>query len=566
MYKDVGGIVVKRLTVLFMILVLVLSNITYAKTKFVGASSWAIGELEKAVENDIISYDDFVKVEGGYANMITREQFAELIMKVYFNLMGEYPEPAAPDTFTDTRNAYVFMANSAGIISGRGNGIFAPDDTITRQDMSIMIFRTIQSIGVDYKSADNILAFADKDLVDSWAVSSVDFVYENALIQGDGTNFAPKDNTPIEQAVMIVNRVFEKYEDVEVTEPSDYRKGYQTSIIDGDLYVTFNNSGEKVRVAQNVSRSEFSTEDYSKLYYLSKSDYKIWLCEFRDLSHKGYNWLVENVADFRLVVGGEYDGHIIAEVNGPYESEFKVYKGYSHIGNSNYNAFNNPEYYVSEVYRKIEEEKYGFAITVTDPSNGYNNAKFKVDDMYFYSSADYDSYVEDQVGYLQLSPYYNEDDAYTGPMGRPGDRNTQWIFNGYGGIYETEIDFSNYKEGNAGIVFNLKWAGDGNDNYAGYYAGIDFSKYLILVGRADYGKWTCLQEKLMLISAGANAGKNKKLKLKVVKNGSNIKVYCNNYLYLEVDDSTYMNDGGFGVRTWKADATYSNYTIKPLPY
>ncbi len=52
----------------------------------------------------------------------------------------------------------------------------------------------------------------------------------------------------------------------------------------------------------------------------------------------------------------------------------------------------------------------------------------------------------------------------------------------------------------------------------------------------------------------------------VQTNGSEISVSVNGKNYISVTDKTYSDVGTFGIRTWKCDATYSNYTVNPLPY
>lgn len=44
-------------------------------------------------------------------------------------------------SFTDTDNADVLLCASAGVVNGVGNGKFAPDKNITRQEAASMLHR-----------------------------------------------------------------------------------------------------------------------------------------------------------------------------------------------------------------------------------------------------------------------------------------------------------------------------------------------------------------------------------------------------------------------------------------
>lgn len=208
----------KKIITILSILIILLSNVTCAnEPDFSTASSWAKEELASASSNGLIQrdYED-------YQSYITREQFAEIIMNMYKEMTGNYPVITSDINYLDTNNAYVLLASEVGIISGKGEGLFAPNDKITRQEMAVMLNRTLDSIGVDYYRGDGVLTIADKANVSSWAVTGVDFAFENEFIRGDGIYFKPLDNTPIEQAIVITNRIYEKYTSLEKSKVIEY--------------------------------------------------------------------------------------------------------------------------------------------------------------------------------------------------------------------------------------------------------------------------------------------------------------------------------------------------------
>ena len=74
---------------------------------------------------------------------MTRGEFANFISR-------SLQLPEGSSNFSDLNAAHpslidgINRAASAGIISGRGNGIFAPNDTIKRDEVVIMIDRALQ--------------------------------------------------------------------------------------------------------------------------------------------------------------------------------------------------------------------------------------------------------------------------------------------------------------------------------------------------------------------------------------------------------------------------------------
>lgn len=550
--------------VLVMLIFAGMSSVVYAGGWFQGASSWAEPELYDAKENGIVGESDFLDNIGGYSNKITRTEFAKLIMNLYEQMTGNLPAAASSSTFTDTTDENVLRAYNVGIISGKGNGHFAPNDFITRQEMAIMMSRALDSMNIDYNKGDGVLTVSDKSQVASWAKAGVDFAYEEGFMKGDGVNFSPKANTPIDQAVVIVNRVFEKYHTQKKKEivASDYTKGYILNNYDGRLNITYKNNEQTVMVEPNgVVKADFSDTANSKYYYLKSGI--IWV---KNLKNNKYSKTISGnpykdglATDFVVAKGGPYDGYIAIKYAN--KSNYMVYKNDSSLTlQGEISSVNDLNYEIGEMYDEIEAKKYQFAITVTDPSQNMKNAKFTEDNMYFFSAPSHYDEIKDKKGYLRMTPRSN-DAAYCGPIGRVGDKSSQWTFNGYGGIYQTDIKFFN-NIGNAGIVFNLKYAGDKNDNFAGYYAGIDVQNNKVIFGKGSYGKWTRISSKEL----GYDVSTNDTVTLKVMKNGNEISVYVNNKLYITANDDTYNKNGGFGIRTYKTDASYSNYTINPLPY
>jgi cell wall-associated NlpC family hydrolase len=191
-------------------------NITYADSVLSQKnenipSNWAKAEIDKAIEINLIPE----KIQLEYRSNITREEFSEVVVNLYEALSGKEGISQGKNPFTDTQNKKVRIANTLGIVKGIGDGKFAPDDAITRQEISVMLYRTLQAAkpGYDYsKQYEHI--FADSHTISSWAREAVGYLYAIEVANGIGDNlFSPRGNTSREEAIVLAKRIHEKVSD-----------------------------------------------------------------------------------------------------------------------------------------------------------------------------------------------------------------------------------------------------------------------------------------------------------------------------------------------------------------
>ena len=116
--------------------------------------------------------------------------------------------------------------------------------------------------------------------------------------------------------------------------------------------------------------------------------------------------------------------------------------------------------------------------------------------------------------------------------------------------YDADVSING---GDAGLVFRVTNPAIGADAYTGYYAGISGTQ--VILGKAN-NNWTQIQALPMTITA------NTMYHLRVVANGSNIKVYVNDMITpkINVIDTSYTN-GSIGLRTYSSAAKFDNISI-----
>ena len=167
-------------------------------------SQWAMADIDKAYALNITN-------AGGNYNFpeaITREQFCELIYN-YVSEFGELPIDDGHLVFTDTDNMKIRVLNTLGIIKGKSETQFAPDDLLTREEAATILSRLINTVHPDLASTELYFEFADSAKISGWAMSDIQRICNMGVMKGVGNNtFAPKDNYTTEQAIATLVRIY----------------------------------------------------------------------------------------------------------------------------------------------------------------------------------------------------------------------------------------------------------------------------------------------------------------------------------------------------------------------
>lgn len=183
-------------------------------------STWAVSEYNEAVNKGYITRD----TSQGYQGDISRIDFVELLISSYEKLLGSIPDVTQEDNpFVDTASRAVTKAALIGVVEGNGGNLFYPKNKITRQEMIVMMIRLNRAI--ELRAETTLLTsfeevvlptIADQDEIADWALESVLIAYANQMTSGIGDNrFGPKNNTTVEQAVLINLRLMNKLENTE---------------------------------------------------------------------------------------------------------------------------------------------------------------------------------------------------------------------------------------------------------------------------------------------------------------------------------------------------------------
>lgn len=182
----------------------------------VDSSAWYYSEVNKAAELGLMNgYADTDLF--GPNDTITRAQVAQVL----YNMAGGRADMDLPEgsyneiygyaSFDDVNGKMwygkaIAWAKAAGIVTGYGDGTFAPENNITREEFATMLARYAQKYG-NYTagSAADFAAYGDASAVDSWAAEYVAWAVKGGYM-GKNTNvLTPLANmTRAEAAAMVV--------------------------------------------------------------------------------------------------------------------------------------------------------------------------------------------------------------------------------------------------------------------------------------------------------------------------------------------------------------------------
>jgi len=206
------------------------SSFAQQNINLAGASDWAKTEIVKANEYNLLTS----KITGNYTGNITREEFCELALKLYRSLSGnDFPE-AGSNPFTDTQNESVIIANKLGIVYGVGNKKFAPNNKATREEIAVMLYRTLKAAKPETVlpgTVENM--FYDQNQISGWAVKEVLYLSGTGIINGVGNNlFIPKKYTSREEAIALVKRMYEKFDGQYIAHDLSFRGDSRSYLIE----------------------------------------------------------------------------------------------------------------------------------------------------------------------------------------------------------------------------------------------------------------------------------------------------------------------------------------------
>lgn len=179
---------------------------------------WAYNELERFLYADII--DGYVQMEKYEENgevfeypfvyikpnsTITRAEFTKILV----NAM-KLDATNTAKTFADVNPSnwyydYVKVASSHGIINGKTDGTFRPNDKITRGEITAMIYRAFQS-SINFSATGKVFPDVPQG---NFAYEAIMKTAAAGIIKGYGDVFKPYNNASRAESIVMIDRALQ---------------------------------------------------------------------------------------------------------------------------------------------------------------------------------------------------------------------------------------------------------------------------------------------------------------------------------------------------------------------
>ena len=171
-------------------------------------AEWAKSSIETLFAKKIIAADAEKRFRP--QDNVTRAEFIKLLMES----LGK-TNPAAVCGFNDVSKdvwyySYVGSAQELGIAKGREDGSFGADEWITRQEMSVMMYRGVIACSIALQEKMPETHFSDDEQISDYAKEAIYFMQKAGVISGMGDGcFAPKGFATRAESAKILCNVLE---------------------------------------------------------------------------------------------------------------------------------------------------------------------------------------------------------------------------------------------------------------------------------------------------------------------------------------------------------------------
>ena len=183
-------------------------------------SVWAADAVNEAFSVGIIP----LEMQLNFGRAITREEFGVLIYNFLNTEFWYLLSDDVSNGFEDTNRSEIAELHALGIVTGRTETKFAPNEQISRQEAAVILYRTSRFINAALAPSEHV--FADADEVLEFASKAVSMMYAAEIMRGVGGNqFDPLGTLTREQAIVAVMRMYELHSFVRIAFPTHFDDG-----------------------------------------------------------------------------------------------------------------------------------------------------------------------------------------------------------------------------------------------------------------------------------------------------------------------------------------------------
>ena len=167
---------------------------------------WAKDMIEDLYKKGIVSGKN--ETEFYPEDSITREEFVKLLV-ASINVKANGTELAFKDVNADDWfYPYLYIAYNAEIVKGISEDMFGTGESITRQDLAVMTYNAMSVCEIDIPNNNNDTKFIDEEGISDYAKEAVAALKNAGILSGDENGmFRPTEGTTRAEAAKIIYTV-----------------------------------------------------------------------------------------------------------------------------------------------------------------------------------------------------------------------------------------------------------------------------------------------------------------------------------------------------------------------
>jgi len=181
-----------------------------AKVQFVdlGNHLWAADAINTLAADGIVRGTS--ETTFSPASNITRADFALLLVRA-FKLESNNAENFADVSASDYFASELAIARNTGIVDGIGENRYAPRNTITRQDMMLIVYRVLAKLNIKLEKSDAFETdmYADCSEVSEYAKEAVTAFVNAGLVNGKNGKIAPAEYATRAEVCVLLKRILD---------------------------------------------------------------------------------------------------------------------------------------------------------------------------------------------------------------------------------------------------------------------------------------------------------------------------------------------------------------------
>jgi hypothetical protein len=174
------------------------------------AGHWAYNDICYAVENGLFAGTGETAFSPD--TPMTRGMFVTVLGRIAVIDAAAWKDNPFTDVAAEQYYApYVVWAMKNGVVSGVGDGKFAPDGPVTREQVAVILNNYVRFAKITLKTGEAV-TFVDDGDISPWAKGGVDAMTRAGILAGVGDGaFAPKSTATRAQVAALLSRFTQTY-------------------------------------------------------------------------------------------------------------------------------------------------------------------------------------------------------------------------------------------------------------------------------------------------------------------------------------------------------------------